>query len=365
MTKVGIVGAGFTGARTHTSELSWKELMYRSAVKAYEDAGVDPREEVDSFVTAAEDYWEGFSIFDEFVPDQLGAMQRSVCTVTQDGLNGLCHAWMQIRTGLFDVVAVECHSKASDMETFESINQHGYDPVYNRPLDLHPFTPAGIDMSATIQNGVTADEVDQVAARNRRRAIDNPHAAWEAAVDADDVASSPLWFDPVRRLHVAGLADGSITLVLAAEETARQLRDDPVWLSGVGWSSGTPWLENHPWGTAPYAEASAREAFDDADVDTSDVDVAEVDDRFAHKQPQHVEALGLDLDAERVNPSGGSQGVGNLLEANGLRAAYDVVTQLRGEAGRIQVDGAEVGVAQSWRGPPTASGAVAVMEGDR
>ena len=50
--------------------------MYQAAVRAYDDAGVDPRTDVDSFVCCSEDLLEGTSIFDEYVPDQLGAMQR-------------------------------------------------------------------------------------------------------------------------------------------------------------------------------------------------------------------------------------------------------------------------------------------------
>jgi len=62
-----------------------------------------------------------------------------------------------------------------------------------------------------------------------------------------------------------------------------------------------------------------------------------------------------------VNPSGGNLGAGYLLDASGLRQVAEVVWQLRGEAGARQVPGAEVGLAQSWRGIPTAAGAVAVL----
>jgi len=75
LSDVAIVGVGCVGFKSIMPELSYKELMFEAAVKAYEDAGgIDPRKDVDAFVTCAEDYWEGFSIFDEFVPDQLGAL---------------------------------------------------------------------------------------------------------------------------------------------------------------------------------------------------------------------------------------------------------------------------------------------------
>src|SRR3972149_5265401 len=86
--KIGIVGVGVTPFRLTTPEFSWKELMYDAAQRAYADAGVDPRTDVDSFITCAEDYYEGFGIFDEFTPDQLGAALRPMHTVGGGGLHG-------------------------------------------------------------------------------------------------------------------------------------------------------------------------------------------------------------------------------------------------------------------------------------
>ena len=52
---VAIVGVGWIGFRPTTPELSYKELMYEAAMRAYVDANVDPRRDVDSFVTVAEE----------------------------------------------------------------------------------------------------------------------------------------------------------------------------------------------------------------------------------------------------------------------------------------------------------------------
>jgi acetyl-CoA C-acetyltransferase len=68
MRDVAVLGIGSTAFASQTPEVNWKELIYDAAVKAYTDAQIDPRRDVDSFVTCAEDFWEGFSIFDEFTP---------------------------------------------------------------------------------------------------------------------------------------------------------------------------------------------------------------------------------------------------------------------------------------------------------
>jgi acetyl-CoA C-acetyltransferase len=107
------------------------------------------------------------------------------------------------------------------------------------------------------------------------------------------------------------------------------------------------------------------------------IEFAEVDDTYAYKEHQSLEALGLVLSGEAgvlteagytamdgelpVNVSGGSLGTGHLLDATGLARALEVVLQLRGQAGARQLEDVQTGLAQSWRGAPTTSGAVVVF----
>ena len=236
--RVGIIGVGMTAFRPSTPEYSWKELMFEAASRAYADAGVDPRTEVDSFVTCAEDYYEGFGIFDEFTPDQIGGALRPVCTVTGDGLQGLANAFMQIQTGLIDIAVVEAHSKASDILTLEGIIEHGLDPIWNKPLGGHPFLIAGLEADAFLRKTRTsAKALAAVVAKNRKNALRNPLAAYAANVDAAQVLSSPERFTPLRALDIAAPADGGVVLVLASEAAAKRRHANPVWIRGVGWAS--------------------------------------------------------------------------------------------------------------------------------
>ncbi len=103
----------------------------------------------------------------------------------------------------------------------------------------------------------------------------------------------------------------------------------------------------------------------------------EMDDSYAYKELQHLEALGLfepgaagraTADGKTapggelpVNVSGGCLGEGHLLDASGLARVLEVVLQLRGEAGQRQLGNGKTGLAATWRGVPTTSGAVAVL----
>jgi len=354
--------------------------MFEAASRAYADAGVDPRADVGSFVTCAEDYYEGFGIFDEFVPDQLGAVLRPTCTVSGDGLQGLANAFMQIHTGLIDVAVVEAHSKISDVLTPLGIVEHGLDPIWNKPLGFHPYVVAGLEADAYLRATRTPTKaLAAVVSKNRRNALHNPIAAYGAAVDPDHVTSSEPRFEPLRSLDISGPADGAVVLVLASDRAARRLHATPVWIRGVGWASDSPSLETRDWASATYARLAAAMAYRLAKVrrPATEVDFAEVDDRFSYKELQHLEALGLAKPGEAgrealrgayaadgrrpVNVSGGSLGCGNVFEATGLHRAAEATLQLRGDAGSRQIDGAKIGVAQSWRFIPSATGAVAVL----
>jgi len=381
MSEVAIVGVGCVGFRPITPELSYKELMYEAAVKAYEDAGgINPREDVDVFVTCAEDYLEGFSIFDEFVPDQLGAALRHLFTVSGDGMLGLATAYMLIKTGHFDTVVVEAHSKASDILTYMDIVQFGLDPIFNRPLGGHPYYIAGLEMNRYLHDTCTTEEqCAQVVVKNKKNAILNPYAAYGADITVDQVLCSERLFHPLKKLEISTPADGCIVMVLASEKVAEKLTEKPIWVKGVGWCTETPSLETRDWTRAVYTRLAAEMAYKTAKITNPwrEIDFAEIHDLFAYKELQHMEALKLcdygeagklteegltALNGEfPVNPSGGLLGMGYGLEASGLQKVLEVVLQLRGEAGARQIEDAEVGLAHTWRGIPTATGAVAVL----
>ena len=378
--RVAIVGVGWSGFRPSTPDQSYKELMYEAAVRAYADAGVDPRSDVDSFVTVAEDFHEGVSIFDEYVPDQLGAALKSVHTIPGDGLHGLATAYMMIRTGQFDVVAVEGHSKASNVLTLPEVTAYAQDPVLNRPLRLNTHFVAGMEMQRYLfETGTTHEECAAVVVKNRWNALRNSLASFGADLDLDDVLNGPPLSAPLGMREMAEHVDGAIVMVLASGEKADALSEKPIWIHGMGWCNGSASLESRDWSRASYLQKAAQMAYRQAGINNplDVVDFAEVDDTYAFKELQALEELGLfgpgmageitarggtSFDSDLpVNASGGSLGVGYMLDATGLMRTLEAVKQLRGEAGQHQLEDVEVGLVQSWRGVPTASGAVAVL----
>ncbi|MFX1328217.1 MAG: acetyl-CoA acetyltransferase [Promethearchaeota archaeon] len=409
--RVCVIGVGHTNFNSITPDIQWKEIMYEACKKAYVDAGIDVRKDVNSFITCAEDYWEGFSIFDEFVPDQVGALLRPCCTVCGDGLFGLANAYMQIKTGYLDIVAVEAHSKISDLLTFGDIMLHAFDPRFERPVSgsverpnyggspeytseapkpligrsdekerIHPYFMAGLEMQHYLKTtGTTEEQCAAVVVKNKKNAFFNPYSEYEAQISIEDVMNSEYLFKPVKRLDISPNVDGAVCFVLADDKTAKDLGIEPIYLAGFGYCSETPWLGTRGM-NAEYATKAAKMAYKMAKIaePREEIDVAEVDDRFSFKELQHLEALGLARSGEAkqlieegaleingslpTNTSGGCLGIGNCFEATGMQKALEIVTQLRGHAGKRQVANAEIGIAQAWRGIPSGSGAVAIFK---
>lgn len=376
--RVAIVGVGAAVPRPLSRDVSYREMIFDAATRAYTDAGVT-HHEIDSFVSVCEDLHEGTSITDEYVPDQLGAVLKPVQTIAGDGVQGVATGFMLIRTGIADLVVIESHCKSSNILRHGDVLEMALDPVYERPLRANPHYIAGMEMRRYLhESGTTEEAVAAVVSKNRAHALDNPVAPFGARIHTDDVlASSPLC-EPLRVLEMSPYADGAVVFVLASEERARRC-PRPVWIRGIGWISDSPWLAMREWSDAVYASLSAQMAYQMAGIASpaEEIGFAEVDDTYAYKELQHLEAAQLaprgragvmTLAGETrrdgrlpVNCSGGSLGMGYCFDASALYRIAEAVRQIRGESGRAQVAHATTGLVISWRGVPTQSGGAVVL----
>ncbi len=377
--QVAIIGIGIEGLSPLSPELSYREMIHAAAVDAYTDAGIEP-DDIDSAVTVAEDLFEGVSIFDEYTPDQLGAVLKPIHTIAGDSLQGLGAAALQIATGAFDIIVLEAHSKASNISDIRELETYALDPTWNRQLGYPAEALAGMEMARFLHDsGNTPEHCARVVVDNRANARTNPHGAYGGETSIDTVLGSRLQSTPLRAAEIAPAADGAVVLVLASREIAGAAGRRPVWIEGLSWSTDHPAIEDRDLGRAAYCEQAAARAYAMAGIEdpVSAFDFAEVDDRYAYKQLQHLEALGLCATGEAgsrtqgghfgaggvlpVNPSGGSLGAGHLYDAAGLYKVAESVQQLRGDAGALQIADANRCLVQSWRGVPTATGGVAVL----
>ncbi|MBI5014811.1 MAG: thiolase family protein [Deltaproteobacteria bacterium] len=217
--------------------------------------------------------------------------------------------------------------------------------------------------------GTTRAQLAQVAVKNRLHAARNPLAQFRNPMSLEEVLGSPMIVDPLTRLQCCPNADGAAAAIVCSERVARTLPRAAVKVEAAALCSGdyeSP-QDLARWGT-DYR--GCRLAYERAGIGPEDLDLVECHDAFTISEILHYEALGLcgpgdggrlvDEGATQlggrvpVNPSGGLLSRGHPPGATGLAQVFEVVTQLRGEAGSRQVEGARVGLAHCMGGDKAA-----------
>jgi len=360
------MGVGISGIAPTSSGVSYREMIKSAAEAAYQDAGIEP-EDLDGAVSVEEDLVSGYSIADEYVPDQIGCVRKPIYTVCGDFLQGVASAVMQIQTGRFKRVVVESYSKASNILEKDELLTFAFDPVFDR-LGVSPHFLAGIEMQRFLDLSLhSSGDVAEVVTRNRARAIGNPMAPHGSRLSPADVLGGRPVATPLTDTMIARHSDGAICVVLGSDDVIETARK-PIGIAGTGWASGNSIIQRRHHGVSHGTLLAGRMAYAEAgiEVPTEQLDVYYLSDLYAHRQLMHMDALGLtDDQLPVINPNGGLQGLGDLIEASSGVQLYDAVKQLRGEAGAHQVDGATRALVHGWRGLPTDTAAVTILDAER
>ena len=215
--------------------------------------------------------------------------------------------------------------------------------------------------------GTTQRQIAAVAAKNHRHSVHNPLAQFRDPYTIEQVLASPPISYPLTRLMCAPISDGAAAVVLCNADGLKRLggagkRAVRVLASVV--QTGSTHRIDEPY--KAVAHLAAIKAYEQAGVAPHDVDVAEVHDASAMGEILNAEALmlapvgGGGPAAERgafsiggripVNPSGGLEAKGHPIGATGLGQTHELVTQLRGEAGKRQVANARIAIQENGGG---------------
>jgi len=224
------------------------------------------------------------------------------------------------------------------------------------------------------QYGTTSEQLAQVAVKNHKNGTNNPIAQYRNNITVDKVLNSIMVADPLHIFDCSPITDGAAALVLAPAEEAHKYTDTPIYVKGSGQASDTIALHDRRDITTLDASVyAAKRAYEMAGIGPDDIDVAEVHDCFTIAEICAIEDLGFVKKGQGgrfvedgntaiggkipVNTSGGLKACGHPVGATGIKQAAEIVNQLRGEAGKRQVEGAKIGLAHNVGG----SGATALV----
>lgn len=213
--------------------------------------------------------------------------------------------------------------------------------------------------------GTTRAQIAAVSSKNHRQSAANPLSQYRQPYTTEEVLSAPPITFPLTLPMCAPVSDGAAAAVLTTEtglsrfDRGRAVRvRASVLMSGV--ERRADQVEKH------IGRRAALRAYEQAGLGADDVDVAEVHDATAMGEIIQIENLGFCRFGEGgptsargdtalggripVNPSGGLESKGHPIGATGLGQVFELVTQLRGEAGPRQVEGARIAIAENGGG---------------
>ena len=205
--------------------------------------------------------------------------------------------------------------------------------------------------------GASPEDFARVAVKNRANAILNPLAQMHKPQSVEDVLAARMIVPPLTLPMCSPITDGAAALVICSEEKARALGLPLVVVRACQNASGAD--------GPPGADATAR-ACAVAGLGAADCDVLELHDAAAPAELLQYQEIGLCAEgdgfrllrdgatgpqgAHPVNMSGGLLSRGHAVGATGCAQLYELVLQLRGEAGPRQIEGARLGMAVNGGG---------------
>ena len=209
--------------------------------------------------------------------------------------------------------------------------------------------------------GDQSDALAQIAAKNHANGAINPLAHFQKDLGYDfcrnESEKNPLISGPLKRSDCSPVTDGAAAIILADTETAMTMEKAVMFRATSHVNDFLPMSKRDVTQFEGAAEAW-RQVYDRAKVDVHDLDLAEIHDCFTIAELLIYEAMGLakrgrgaDVIANEistksgklpVNPSGGLKSKGHPIGATGVSMHVMAAMQTRGDAGPLQIDGAEI-----------------------
>jgi acetyl-CoA C-acetyltransferase len=371
MPRVAVIGVGVTKFGKH--ERTSAELFAEAAREAVLDAGIEPRA-VQALYYGNVTGGEGER---QLHMGPLAASLLGLPTIPTTRFENACatshaafrHAVMEIGAGVSDVVLVGGAERILHVPTEHATEYFAYcsDASFEQPTGLtFPGVFALIARAHMDKYGTTEEQMAHVAVKNHRHGVHNPKAQFRKEISLETVLRSPYVADPLKLFDCCPFTDGGAAVILASEDVARRHRL-PVWVLASEAATDTMFMhEKRDLARVTATERAAADAYRRAGRGPEDVDVVELHDCFTIAEIIATEGLGLfepgmgGPAAEKgwtslggkipVNASGGLKAKGHPIGATGAAQIAEVVTQLRGEAGPRQVEGARTGLTHTLGG---------------
>jgi acetyl-CoA C-acetyltransferase len=371
MSRVGIIGIGH-GAFGRRSDATVQELAFEAFRDAVQDAGIT-RDDLDASVIGSVPEYHKQRSLPGVVQEYLGLNPKPTWlteVACASGSAAIRTAWMAIKSGTHDIIAVIGCQKMTELSTPEILALMGrvgevqWESVFGTTFPAYYALFARRHM---YEFGTTRENLMQVAIKNHYYGARNPLALFQKEITMEKALASEQVATPFQVYDCCANADGAACVILAGEGKAREISKQPVWLDGMSCATASMSVLRRPDLVGlPSAREAAKTAYEMAGVGPEDIKVADVHDCFTIAEILAYEDLGFCKKGEggkfiedrqtwiggkvAVNVDGGLKAKGHPIGATGVSMTVEIAKQLRGEAGERQVPDADVGLTHNVGG---------------
>jgi len=386
---VAVVGAGMSNFGGFPGK-SGRDLFVEAfiAMRASVSKGLDP-DDIEALYLGnySSDLFEGQGHNGPLMADWVGLTPRPATRIEDACASSgvaLRQGIMAIASGLYDIVLVGGVEKMTDLpieDVTDALATAG-DVLYEIPAGFtFPGFYAAMATAYMDRYGATPDSFMSVGIKNHDNGALNPKAQFGSRI-ADIMAAkikkadrkgvaAPTWNSemaflhddranpmiawPMRLFDCSPVSDGAAAILLASEEVARSLTDEPLHIIGSGQASDVALHDRPDLTTIGAARWAGQQAYEMAGIKPADVKVAEVHDCFTVAEIIATEDLGFFAPGEGhiaaeegltsrygpqpINSSGGLKSKGHPVGASGAGQVVEIWKQLHSAAGERQVPG--------------------------
>ena len=364
-----VAGIGQTKHASKRGDVSIPGLVREAAVRALDDANMI-WSDIDAVVIGkAPDMFEGVVMPELYLADALGAAGKPMMRVHTAGSVGGSTALVAaslVQAGIHRRVLTVAFEKQSESDTMWALSP-------NTPFQPAVVAGAGGYFAPHIRSymarsGAPADVGMMVVVKDRKNALRNPYAhLHQPDISMEQVAQSPMLWDPIRYAETCPASDGACAMVLTDEANAARGKHRPAWIVATAMRSEPTMFSGRNQVDPRAGRECAAALYKQAGITNprTEFDCAEIYVPFSWYEPMWMENLGFaELDAGwkmtadgvtafegelPVNASGGVLS-SNPIGASGMLRFAEAAMQVRGQAGEHQVDGAKTALGHAYGG---------------
>jgi len=394
MNKVAIIGIGHTNFG-RLNDKGLMDLLCEASLEAIEDSNSNNKDFDSVYVGAmSPGVFNQLSGIASALVDRISLIPAAADHIKNGPASGgsaIKAGFQAIASGMNDLVLVVGGEKMTHITTPGYVTSNVATLTHPEAERRHGVSLpsfAGMLTRAYLEKyNAEIDWISDIAIKNHRNGALNPKAHFQKTIEdfmksaiqkgkgswdnihefLNDDKTNPIIADPLRLFHICPISDGAAALVLCNADKAKEFCNTPIIISGIGQATDTHIVyEREDITTLKALRICSEQAYNMANKSPEDIDVAELHDAFEILEAIQSEDIGFFNKGEGakaahdgltkiggkipINPSGGLKARGHPLGATGVAQVVELVWQLRGEAGRRQVEGAKTGITCNFGG---------------